>query len=136
MIENAPMARSKKITLTRRPGFAVLALCAASMGLPAASADESQAAAAAPRVYTRAVVRDLPRADDRPALVQLKIVPRGQLPFTTLSFHVDDRRLLDGLAVGDEVGFIAERRSGGNTLTAVRKVAPCVRFQHCPEITD
>lgn len=136
MIENVPMARRKQTTLTPRPGLAVLALCAASMGLPAASADESQAVAAAPRVYTRAVVRDLPRPGDRPALVRLKIVPRGQLPFTTLSFHVDDRRLLDGLAVGDEVGFIAERRAGGNTLTAVRKVAPCVRFQHCPEITD
>jgi len=136
MIENTPMARSKQPHLTWRRNLAVLALCAASMALPAAAADESSAAAAAPRVYTRAVVRELPRPGDRPALVRLKIVPHGQLPFTTLSFHVDDRRLLDGLAVGDEVGFIAERRAGGNTLTAVRKVAPCVRFQHCPEITD
>lgn len=117
-------------------GLVLFALCTGLLPLPAASAGDHHAAPVAPRVYTRAVVRDLPRADDRPALVRLKIVPRGQLPFTTLSFHVDDRRLLDGLAVGDEVGFIAERRAGGNTLTAVRKVAPCVRFQHCPEITD
>ncbi len=88
------------------------------------------------RIYTRATVRDLPVAGAEPALVRLKIAPRGQLPFSTLTFQVDDRRLLDGMALGDEVGFIAERRPGGNTLTALRKVAPCVRFQNCPQIAD
>ena len=61
----------------------------------------------APRVYTRAVVRDLPAASAQPALLRLKIVPRGKLPFSTPTFRVQDRRLLNGIALGDEVGFIA-----------------------------
>ena len=90
----------------------------------------------APRVYTRAVVRDLPADGAQPVLLRLKIAPRGKLPFSTLTFRIGDRRLLEGIALGDEVGFIAERRAGENTVVALRKVAPCVRFQHCPTITD
>ncbi|HPU10850.1 MAG TPA: hypothetical protein PK947_10000 [Ottowia sp.] len=90
----------------------------------------------APRVYTRAVVRELPAVGAQPALLRLKIVPRGKLPFSTLTFRVQDRRLLNGIGLGDEVGFIAERRPEGNTVVALRKVAPCVRFQACPPIVD
>ena len=54
-------------------------------------------------------------------------MPQGKL---------QDRRLLNGIALGDEVGFIAERRPEGNTVVALRKVAPCVRFQACPPIVD
>lgn len=93
-------------------------------------------AQAAPRVYTRAVVRDLPAAGAQPALLRLKVAPRGKLPFSTLTFHLQDRQLLQGIALGDEVGFIAERRPEGNTVIALRKVVPCVRFQTCPDITD
>ena len=70
------------------------------------------------------------------ALLRLKIVPQGKLPFSTLTFRVQDRRLLNGIGLGDEVGFIAERRPEGNTVVALRKVAPCVRFQACPPIVD
>lgn len=66
--------------------------------------------------------------------MRLKLMPRGKVPFSTLSFQVDRPALLEGLAVGDEVGFVAESRPGGNTLTRIRKVAPCVRFQPCPVI--
>lgn len=94
------------------------------------------AGAAQERVYTRATVRQLPTASEQPAVVRLKIMPHGKIPFSTLSFRVDDARLLQGIAVGDEVGFIAERGAGVNTLKALRKVPPCVRFQPCPPITD
>ena len=90
----------------------------------------------APRVYTRAVVRDLSAASAQPALLRLKIVPRGKLPFSTLTFRVQDRRLLNGIALGDELGFIAARRPEGNTVVALRRVAPCVRCQACPAIVD
>ena len=90
----------------------------------------------APRVYTRAVVRALHAVRAPPALLRLKIVPQGKLPFSTLTFRVQDRRLLNRIALGDEVGFIAERRPEGNTVVALRKVAPCVRFQACPPIVD
>ena len=119
------------------PGWyaAVLALALAS-GPALSAGDGAPPAAAGPRVYTRAVMRDLPAADAQPALIRLKIAPRGKLPFSTLTFRIGDRRLLEGIALGDEVGFIAERRAGENTVVALRKVAPCVRFQHCPTITD
>ena len=94
------------------------------------------AEAAPERVYTRATVRQLPTASEQPAVVRLKIMPRGKIPFTTLNFQVDDAHLLQGIAVGDEVGFIAERGASGNVLKALRKVPPCVRFQPCPPITD
>ena len=96
----------------------------------------ASAQAQAPRIYTRAVVRDLPAAGAQPALLRLQIAPRGKLPFSTLTFRVQDRRLLDGIALSDEVGFIAEARPEGNTVVALRKVVPCVRFQSCPVITD
>ena len=86
------------------------------------------------RVYTRAVVRSLPSSAE-PDTVRLKILPRGKVPFTTMVFRVDQPGLLGGIQVGDEVGFLAERRAAGNTLTQIRKVAPCVRFQPCPPIT-
>lgn len=119
-------------------GATALAWIAALAPLPSTAADgaANPPAVAGQRVYTRAVVRDLPAAADQPALIRLKVVPRGKLPFSTLTFQLDDRQLLQGIAVGDEVGFIAERRPGGNTVTALRKVAPCVRFQSCPVITD
>ena len=86
------------------------------------------------RVYTRAVVRSLPSSAE-PDTVRLKILPRGKVPFTTMVFRVDPPGLLGDIQVGDEVGFLAERRAAGNTLTQIRKVAPCVRFQPCPPIT-
>ncbi len=116
----------------------VLAGAAAlSLGGPAAAAETgSSAPAAAVRVYTRAVVRGLPARGESPPLIRLKILPRGKLPFTTLSFRVDDPALLRGVSMGDEVGFIAARRAHGNTLVALRKAAPCVRLRHCAAITD
>ncbi len=84
-------------------------------------------------VYTRAVVRSLPSAAE-PNTVRLKLLPHGKLPFTTVSFGVERPELLQDIRVGDEVGFVAERRASGNTLMRLRKVAPCVRFQPCPNI--
>ena len=57
-----------------------------------------------PRVYTRAVVRELPAVGAQPALLRLKIVPLGKLPFSTLTFRVQDRRLLNG--IGDRKSVV------------------------------
>ena len=99
-------------------------------GQPAAD----QTRPAAP-VLTRAIVRSLPSAAE-PDVIRLKLVPRRKLPFTTLAFAVGDAALPPGLAVGDEVGFAAEGRQDTNTLVRLRKVAPCVRFQPCPDIVE
>lgn len=72
----------------------------------------------------------------QPALLRLKVAPGAKLPFSTLTFHVDRPDLLANLAEGDHVGFTAERGPVGNTITRIRKVTPCVRFQACPPIVD
>lgn len=97
------------------------------------AAPVAAATAPAPVVYAPAEVRGLPEPDG-PAVVHLKIVPRGKLAFSTLAFQVERLELLQGLPLGDEVGFTAERRAQGNTLTRIVKLAPCVRFQVCPTI--
>lgn len=127
----APMTR--KLTACRRvrlvPRLLSWGLGRCAIALPAYAAPD-----AGGNTYTRAVVRSLPSPAE-PQTVRLKLLPRGKLPFTTLGFRIGRPDLLDGLRVGDEVGFRAERRQGANTLTHIRKLAPCVRFQPCPLIT-
>ena len=48
-----------------------------------------------------------------------------------MTFRVRDPALLDGIAEGGWVKFTAERLEGENTLTSVRVVDPCQRFQPC-----
>lgn len=114
--------------------------CAQGVGawlIPAAILFAAPLAVAAPEaaqpIYTRAQVRSLPSAAE-PSVLRLKLLPRGKLPFTTISLAVDRPELLQGIQVGDEVGFVAERRDGRNTVTRLRKLTACVRFQPCPEV--
>ena len=86
---------------------------------------------AAQPVYTRAVVRSIVRQDGGRRYVQLKLVPRAKLPFTTITYRVLDSRLLDGVSEGASVQFIAARIDGENTVTAMRIAAPCERFRQC-----
>jgi Cu/Ag efflux protein CusF len=90
------------------------------------------AAQEVPVVETRATLRSVSEEEGGSRVyVHLKIIPRAQLPFTTLRFRVRDRALLDGLATGASVKFRAERIDGENTLVAIRAVPPCQRFQPC-----
>ena len=90
---------------------------------------------ASSRVLTRAVVRSLPGPAE-PITLRLKVLPRGKLPFTTIAFGLARPELAQGIQVGDEVGFVAERTEAGNTIVRLRKLAPCVRFQPCPVVRD
>lgn len=110
-----------------------LALSFLSAALAHATPETPAPPGVAKPVYTRAVVRSLPSAAE-PNTVRVKLLPRGKVPFTTVSFGVERPELLRDILVGDEVGFVAERRASGNTLTRLRKVAPCVRFKPCPSI--
>jgi CubicO group peptidase (beta-lactamase class C family) len=93
--------------------------------LPAAAKE------AAP-VEARATLRSVTEEDGGTRMyVHLKVVPRANLPFTTLRFRVRDRALLAGLREGASVKFRAERIDGENTLVAIRAVPPCMRFQPC-----
>ena len=96
---------------------------------PAATSGGPTAIAA---VFTRATVRGVYEEDGgRRLYIRLKLVPRGKIPFSTLTFRVLDRALVAGLADGASVAFRAERIDGENTLTAIRPAPPCERFRQC-----
>jgi Cu/Ag efflux protein CusF len=83
-------------------------------------------------VETRATFRSVTEEDGGARVyVHLKVVPGANLPFTTLRFSVRDKSILAGLREGAHVKFRAERIDGENSLTAIRAVPPCVRFQPC-----
>lgn len=96
------------------------------------STPASDSATEAYTVETRAVIRAITKDDGGlRTYVHLKVLPRAKLPFTTLRFHVRDPAILAGLADGSNVKFRAERTDGENTLTTIRAVPACVRFQPC-----
>ncbi len=96
------------------------------------SAPASASATEASAVETRAVFRAVTKEDESlRTYVHLKVLPRTKLPFTTLRFHVRDPAILAGLREGANVKFRAQRIDGENTLTTIRAVPACVRFQHC-----
>lgn len=89
-------------------------------------------ASAPAAVATRAVVRSIaPEDGGSQLLIRLKLVPRGKLPFTTITYRVLDRTLVAGLKDGDSVAFVAQRIDGENVVTAIRRVPPCERFKRC-----
>lgn len=86
---------------------------------------------AEPVVYTRARVVSLPKESDAKPFVRLKLLPRSKIPFTTQAFRVADRALLAGIPEGASVKFTARHVEGENTLTSIRVVEECRRFQPC-----
>jgi Cu/Ag efflux protein CusF len=103
----------------------------ACMQAPAAAQPAASAEPAAP-VHTRAVVRSIFTEDGGKRLyVALKLVPRGKIPFSTITHRVLDRKLLEGIKEGDSVGFTARRIDGENVVTAIQRMAPCRRFETC-----
>lgn len=61
---------------------------------------------------------------DKPA-ARLTIKHRGvknlDMPPMTMSFHVADAKLLDGVAPGDKVRFAADKVGGSYTVTTLQK---------------
>lgn len=77
------------------------------------------------QVYTRGQFRGVFEEEGgRRVYARLKLVTGQKLPFTTLSYRVRDRRLVQGIQEGTEVDFRAERIDGENTLTALRPASP------------
>lgn len=110
----------------RAASIALLAVAMLPLSTPAQTVDGS-------RVTTRAQVTSIFREDGgRRTYIRLKLVPRAQLPFTTITFRVREPSLIDAIDEQSTVEFTAERIDGENTLKTIRKVAPCVRFQECP----
>lgn len=103
-----------------------------AVAAPSALATQvDQSAAAAEPVYTRArLVSVQPDRDDR-LLVRLKLLPRSNLPFSTLTFTVRDRALVADIPEGSWVKFTARSVEGENLLTSIHVVEECRRFQPC-----
>jgi CubicO group peptidase (beta-lactamase class C family) len=113
----------------------VVAATVEHAGKPVDGAVSSTAAAEsapAPLVETRATLQSIVTEDGGVrTYVHLKLAPQARRPFTTARFRVRDPSLLSGLQKGASVKFRAECKEGENTLTSIRAVAPCVRFQPC-----
>jgi len=45
----------------------------------------------------------------------------GLMPAMQMQFHVKDRSLIDGLAIGDRISFTVENGVGGMKITAIQK---------------
>jgi Cu/Ag efflux protein CusF len=63
--------------------------------------------------------------------VRLTLLPRAKLPFSTQTFRLADRTLMEGIPDGSPVEFVARRIDGENTVVALRPMAECKRFQKC-----
>ncbi|MDB5956924.1 serine hydrolase [Ramlibacter sp.] len=76
-------------------------------------------------VFTRATVQSVSEQDpDGRIYIRLKLQAIAQYPFSTLTYRVRDRRLLEGLQPGATVDFRAEPREGENTLVELHPLAP------------
>ena len=82
-------------------------------------------------VWTRAKFAGSFEKPDCRVYVQLKIAAIGRLPFSTQTFRLRDRSLLEGIGEGASVKFTARHADGENTVTAVQVVEECKRFQKC-----
>jgi Cu/Ag efflux protein CusF len=47
---------------------------------------------------------------------------KGLMPGMQMEFHVKERSLLDGLAVGDRIESTVEQEIGGLKVTAIRRI--------------
>lgn len=87
--------------------------------------DQTGAAPVQEAVYTRGELRSVAEEDGgRRLYVRVKLVTGQQIPFSTLTYRVTDRRLVQGMEPGTPVEFRAERIDGENTITALRRMAP------------
>ena len=81
---------------------------------------------------TRGVLKSAFEQDGRRYVrLQLDVLRQPQMPFSTITYRVQEPRLLEGLREGASVGFRVERIAGENTVTAIGELPPCVRFQPC-----
>ena len=108
------------------------ALAASAVAAPSAPAmlGDPGAATVEP-VFTRARLVSVQKEADGRLLVRLKLLPRSNIPFSTLTFTAVDRALLVGIPEGAWVEFTARSVEGENLLTSIHGVEECRRFQPC-----
>jgi len=97
---------------------ALAVICAAAAGQGTSPPVQPAASAAMPLVISEVRKVDLDKG-----LVVLRHgdIPNLAMPPMTMGFDVADRRMLDGLKVGDKVRFQAEMVKGKATVTELRR---------------
>lgn len=85
----------------------------------------------APPVSTRARLASSFEEPGGKLYARLKLLPRSKVPFTTQTFRLPYRALVADVPEGSWVRFTAKHIDGENTLTSIRAIAECKRFQPC-----
>jgi Cu(I)/Ag(I) efflux system membrane protein CusA/SilA len=103
------------------PLFAALLLGIAGLSAaqPASVPTEAAAPAAAAMPLVDGVVRKLDPAS-RLIVLRHGEIPNLAMPAMTMGFEIADKKLLEGLKVGDKVRFQAEMVKGKATVTELR----------------
>lgn len=113
----------------RRLAWALAGLCVVAGA--SAQAPSAEPTTQPDRVFTRAkLTSTFDEGRDKP-YVRLKLLPRAKIPFQVLTFRLKDRALIADIPVGATVEFLAEPIAGANTVTAIRQVPECKRFEVC-----
>jgi protein SCO1 len=84
---------------------------------------EPEGPAAAVQTHTYQAVGTLKAIDPKLPVAEIdhEDIP-GLMPAMQMQFHVKDRSLLAGLAVGDRIKFTVENGVGGMKITAIQKL--------------
>jgi len=121
--------RADSAPLLRRLAWTLAGLCLAAGA--AAQPQTFEPTAHADRVFTRArLTSSFNEGRDVP-YVRLKLLPRSKIPFQIQTFRLKDRALIADIPIGAAVEFVAEPIDGANTVTAIRQVPECRRFEKC-----
>jgi len=102
-----------------------VAMCAVVASTAAAQTNDPAA------VSTRARLASSFEEPGGKLYVRLKLLPRSKVPFTTQTFRLLDRSLTADIPEGSWVRFTSKHLDGENTLTSIRVVPECKRFQPC-----
>lgn len=107
----------------KHAALALAALVALGSLGPASAAAPEAKAAAAPAMKTGTGVGVITEIDLKDATVTVKHEPIPALgwPSMTMPFRVNPPSLLDGLKVGQKIGFDANEGHGLPEITAIRK---------------
>ena len=104
---------------------------AALMGVPTPASAQSQPAPAKPGAAASAAPAAMPLVEGEvraldlaKGVVVLKHgdIPNLAMPAMTMGFDVADKKMLDGLKVGDKVRFQAEMDKGQATVTELKRL--------------
>lgn len=93
---------------------------ASAQSMHGASMPAKGAASAASMPLVQGEIRKIDLANGQ-VVLRHGDLPNLAMPPMTMAFHVDNRKMLEGLKVGDKVRFQAEMINGKATVTELRR---------------